>query len=108
MKPPSYPSQSGAIFFGPVSNLREILLEEIFLLQYHLKMSYSDSRSLPIPYRKWFLNRLAEEFKKNEEVEKNRPRESFEPDRRRSEDVPMGEMNLEAQRRAARPEKKFK
>jgi hypothetical protein len=71
-------------------------------------MSYSDSRRLPIPYRKWFLNRLSEEFKKNEEIRNTQQGQRFEPKGRRSEEIPMGEMNLEAQRIAKRPEKKFK
>jgi len=72
-------------------------------------MSYSDARGLPIPYRKWFLNRLAEEFKKNAESRNPQGGDRFEPAPRSPKDVPMGELNLESQRRAApRIEKKFK
>jgi len=60
----------GATFFGPLNNWKETFLEEAFLLQYHLKMSYSDIRNLPITYRRWFLSRLAEEFEKKAERNK--------------------------------------
>ncbi len=33
-------------------------------------MSYSDVRSLPITYRRWFLTRLAKEFEKKAEQNK--------------------------------------
>lgn len=33
-------------------------------------MSYSDIRSMPVTYRKWFLRRLAEEFTRKSEARK--------------------------------------
>ena len=67
--------------------MRENFLEESFLLQYHLKMPYGDIRSLPLPYRRWFIERLAEEFKKQAEAHKKALDDS-----RNVQDVPMGEM----------------
>ena len=86
-----------------MSNWREEFLEEAFLLQYHLNMSYADVKSLPIMYRRWFLDRLAKEF--NNEVE-SRKKARNESSSRTSvtQDLPMGEVmeNLAASR-----EKKF-
>ena len=67
--------------------MRERFLEEAFLLQYHLKMSYSDIRSLPLPYRRWFIERITEEFKKQADARKKASDES-----RGMVDIPMGEM----------------
>ena len=53
-----------SIFFGLETSYKESLLEQLFILQYHLGMSYSDARSLPIPYRQWFIKRLSTEFEK--------------------------------------------
>ena len=33
-------------------------------------MSYSDVRSLPVTYRRWFIDRLSTEFKKRSEARK--------------------------------------
>ena len=66
-------------------------------------MSYADVKSLPIMYRRWFLDRLAKEF--NNEVE-SRKKARNESSSRTSvtQDLPMGEVmeNLAASR-----EKKF-
>ena len=50
-------------------------------------MSYSDVRSMPLPYRRWFLERLAKEFKKQSEARKKASDES-----KGLVDIPMGEM----------------
>jgi len=50
-------------------------------------MSYSDVRSLPIPYRRWFIDRLVEDFKKKKKLSENRS-----TSRSVSRDVPMGEI----------------
>ena len=44
-------------------NLRENFLEEAFILQKHLGMSYSEVKNLPLSYRKWFIERLVKHFK---------------------------------------------
>ena len=58
-----YPSRSESIFFGQTDTHREVFLEQAFLLQYYLGMSYSDCRNLPVPYRKWFIDRIIKEKK---------------------------------------------
>jgi len=50
-------------------------------------MSYSDIRSLPLPYRRWFIDRLSDEFKKTSEARKKASDE-----RQGLRDIPMGEM----------------
>jgi len=58
------------------------------MLQYHLHMSYSDIRSMPIRYRRWFIERLAQEFKqKAETMKKSRDKSKG------LRDIPMGEMS---------------
>jgi len=85
-----------------MSNWRESFLEEAFLLQYHLKMSYSDVRSLPVPYRRWFLDRLATEF--NNQAEAAKKSRNSDPGRTSvTQDIPMGEV----MERLASREKKF-
>ena len=59
-------------FFGLTPEYKESLLEQFFLLQYHLGMSYSDVRSLPVPYRKWYLDRLTKEFQRKADSAKKR------------------------------------
>lgn len=82
--------------------MRENFLEEAFLLQYHLKMQYSDIRTLPLPYRRWFIERLSSEFKKRAEAQKKASDES-----QNIVDVPMGEiyqqLGLDAGEAAAQP-----
>ena len=34
----------------------------------HLRMSLSDVHSLPVRYRRWYMERLLKHFKKNNEV----------------------------------------
>ena len=74
-------------FFGPSEGLREEFLEQAYILQRHLNMSYSDIRSLPLPYRRWFIERLSDEFKKTSEAKKKASDE-----RQGLRDIPMGEM----------------
>lgn len=52
---------------------REQFLEESFLLQMHLNMSYKEIRSLPLIYRSWFLKRLVKHYEeKSDSIEKSR------------------------------------
>jgi len=48
-------------------------------------MAYTDIRALPLPYRRWFIDRLSEEFKKKAEAQKK----SRQPNVR---ELPMGEV----------------
>lgn len=55
-------------FFGPTHSWKETFLEEAFLLQRHLGMDYQTVRSLPIRYRRWFLERLVKDFKQKNSI----------------------------------------
>jgi hypothetical protein len=72
-------------FFGPTHNWRENILEEFFLLQLHLNMSYSEVKSLPIRYRHWYLKRLAKHFKEKNDIYKSK--DNFE-----NTDVPITDL----------------
>ncbi len=50
--------QSASPFFGLGNDYREHLLEEIFVLNQRMNMSYDDVMHLPIRFRKWFIDRL--------------------------------------------------
>ena len=64
-------SQWDKIFFGHPSDVRENQLEESYILIRHLKMTYSDVISMPVAYRRWFLERYLKDLKdRNKEVEK--------------------------------------
>ena len=67
-------------------------------------MSYSDIRSMPISYRRWFLNRLTEEFKKQEEEQKKLESQG-EPGRQTTQEIPMGEVMEKLASRQATPKK---
>jgi len=44
--------------------------EELFLLKYHGNWSFIEAYNLPITIRRWFLQRLADQIKKeNEKME---------------------------------------
>tara|TARA_R100001015_G_C4540065_1_gene104306 strand:+ start:444 stop:728 length:285 start_codon:yes stop_codon:yes gene_type:complete len=51
------------IFFGLDSKYREVQLEQLYILIKELNFTYTDARSLPIPYRKWFIDRLIKDLK---------------------------------------------
>jgi len=68
--------------------MREAFLEEAFLLQYHLNMSYSDVRSMPLPYRKWFIRRISDEFKQQADA-----RKKASDNRSGLVDIPMGDIH---------------
>jgi hypothetical protein len=60
-------------FFGPTHSWKEAFLEEAFLLQRHLGMDYQTVRSLPIRYRRWFLERLIKDFEQRNQAAKGQP-----------------------------------
>ena len=41
------------------------MLEQEFLLMYYLGFTYSDLRDIPLPYRKWFIERIQREINKH-------------------------------------------
>ena len=54
-------------FFGLTANDKDLFLEHIFVLIYHLGFTYKDAYNLPVWQRLWFINRLKEEFKRAKE-----------------------------------------
>ena len=60
-------------FFGLTHKYIQGVYEEIFQLKYHGGFSIFESYNLPINIRRWFLNRLSEQFKKEaEQIKKAR------------------------------------
>ena len=55
-------------FFGLTPNDKDLYLEQIFALVYHLGFTYKDAYSCPVWQRFWFISRLKKEF---EEAKKN-------------------------------------
>ena len=47
-------------------------------------MDYSDIKRLPIPYRRWFIDRLGKEFERKADAQKS--------SRPNTRDIPMGEV----------------
>lgn len=43
------------------------MYEEFFLLKYHGNWSFAEAYNLPITIRRWFLQRLADQIKKENE-----------------------------------------
>tara|TARA_Y100000310_G_scaffold279597_1_gene298809 strand:- start:448 stop:648 length:201 start_codon:yes stop_codon:yes gene_type:complete len=54
-------------------------------------MNYSDVRSMPVTYRKWFLRRLSDEFKSQAEAQK-KGSQSSDSNRPQSQQVPVDEI----------------
>ena len=63
-------------FFGLTPNNKDIYLDQIFLLIYHLGFTYSDAYKCPVWQRFWFINRLKHEFdeakKSNESIARSK------------------------------------
>jgi hypothetical protein len=59
----------GSGFFGLTQEYKEYMLEEQFFLVKHLGMSLREVLSMPIQYRKWWIQR---EMKYNDAVTKSR------------------------------------
>jgi hypothetical protein len=54
---------------------------------HHLNVSYRDVMSMPVSYRKWFIQRVADEYKDAAEARKKRMES-----RKNTRAVPMGEI----------------
>ena len=54
-------------FFGLTANDKDIFLEQIFILIYHLGFDFNAAYNLPVWQRFWFINRLKEEFRQAKE-----------------------------------------
>ena len=51
-------------FFGLSSEYRVNVLEEVYLLIKHLGVGYEECRRMPTRYRRWFLDRIIDDFNK--------------------------------------------
>ena len=51
-------------FFGLSASYQEIVYEELFALKHHGGWSFVEAYSLPIALRRWFVERLIKEFKR--------------------------------------------
>ena len=58
-------------FFGLTPNNKDIYLEQIFILMYHLGFTYQDAYSCPVWQRFWFINRIKHEFEQAKEQNKS-------------------------------------
>ncbi len=62
---------SGETFFGLTAEYKRYLLEQLFQLQFHGKMSLSDAQRLPTYQRKWYIERTTKEIEKMNEAIKS-------------------------------------
>ncbi len=55
-------------FFGlqPVDRV-DLILEPIFLLMYYGGFLYKEAYHLPVPYKRWFIDRIIKELNKSSE-----------------------------------------
>lgn len=60
----------GLRFFGLTPNSKDLYLEQLFILVYHLGFTYQDAYTCPVWQRFWFINRLKSEFKAAKENNK--------------------------------------
>jgi len=51
-------------FFGLSNDYIASVYEELFLLKYHGNWSFMEAYNLPVTIRRWFLQRLSEQFEK--------------------------------------------
>jgi hypothetical protein len=62
-------------FFGLTDEYAASIYEEFFLLKYYGGWSFTEAYNLPIVIRRWFLERLAEQKKKEQEAyEQSKPK----------------------------------
>ena len=65
--------RSTRTFFGLTNEYMENIYEQFFLLKHHGGWSLFELYNLPVGLRKWFLERMIEEFEKEKkEIEKAR------------------------------------
>ena len=66
---------SGLSFFDLSSDYKKIQLDEIYYLSKHANSVYSDMLNMPVFERKYFINKIVEDFDKRQEAmekQKNR------------------------------------
>jgi hypothetical protein len=54
----------GQSFFDLSSNNKKIILDEIYYLSKYVNMTYTELMKIPTYERKYFINKLVEEFDK--------------------------------------------
>lgn len=59
--------QSGLRFFGPTHSIKENSLEYLYILVKHLGISYYAAYNMPLWRRKWFIDKLISENKRENE-----------------------------------------
>lgn len=77
-------------FFGQRTSWREGFLEEAYLLIKHLNMSFFEIYSLPVTYRRWFLDRFLKDLR--DKSERARKGSTSNTSKVQTMDVPFGEM----------------
>lgn len=60
-------SRWGRSFFGLKPDDKEYVLEELFQLTYHCKVTYAEAQDMPVAIRKWWIRRVVKE---NEDKQK--------------------------------------
>jgi hypothetical protein len=58
-------------FFGLTPNNKDLYLEQIFILVYHLGFAYKDAYNTPVWQRFWFINRFKKELEMAKEHKQN-------------------------------------
>ena len=60
-------SRWGRSFFGLRPEDKEYILEELFQLVYHCKVSLEKAEMMPVAIRKWWVRRVVKELEKKED-----------------------------------------
>lgn len=58
-------------FFGLTPNNKDLYLEQIYILMYHLGFTYQDAYKCPVWQRFWFINRFKQELEQAKEANQN-------------------------------------
>jgi hypothetical protein len=54
-------------FFGLTPNNKDLYLEQIYILIYHLGFTYQDAYSCPVWQRFWFISRFKKDIEESKE-----------------------------------------
>ena len=58
-------------FFGLTPNSKDLYLEQIYILMYHLGFTYQDAYKCPVWQRFWFINRFKKELEDAKQQNQN-------------------------------------
>ena len=61
-------SLSGRSFFDLSSDYKAVQLDEFYFLGKHVNFSYSDMLIMPVFERKYFINKIIEDFDRKQEM----------------------------------------